>query len=243
MSSTDHNKPTGKSGRRKGKAEQRSQKPNRQQTSDQLKISEPDQSLSGETSRQSARSDQLLSPEPDQVLSSQLDQQRNGEPGLLDTEPDQQSSERPGQQQDVQPGQLVSPEPAQRLNSEPEEHQSPKPDQAQDADKRIGASLIPAEIATGAAAVTEGARVNFQSIANAYGDYTRKSLEQTRSFVDKLSGVRSLDKVMEAQAEFAKQSYENFVAGSQRIYELQRELAKQALKPLQRLADRSRDQR
>jgi hypothetical protein len=231
MSSTDRNKPTGKSGRRKGTAEQRSQKPNRQQTlkadqqenlkPDQLKISEPDQSLSGETDQQSAR------------------------PELLSPEPDQQSSEQSGQQQDVSPGQLVSSEPAQQLNSEPEDYQSPKPDQAQDAEERIGASLTPAEIATGTgpAAVTEGAHVNFQSIANAYGDYTRKSLEQTRSFVDKLSGVRSLDKVMEAQAEFAKQTYENFVAGSQRICELQRELAKQAFKPLQRLANRSRDQR
>jgi hypothetical protein len=257
MSTTDQNKPTGKSGRRKGKTEQRGQKPTRQQSlkadpngspkPDQSRISEPDQSLSAESDQQSARPDQLVSPEPDQVLSPQLDQQQNREPGhLLDVEQDQRSTEQPGRQQNIEPGEFVIPEPAHRLKAESdEEDQSPEPDQAHDAEERIRASLTPAGIATstGAAAIAEGARVNFQSLANAYSDYTRKSLEQTRSFVDKLSGVRSLDKVMEAQAEFAKQSYENFIAGSRRICELQSELARQAFKPLQRLAHRSREQR
>jgi phasin family protein len=160
-------------------------------------------------------------------------------------EQDQRSTEQPGRQQNIEPGQIVNREAAQQLDPEPPEAQSAKPKdgQAADAEEHIGASPALAGIAAGAAAAAEGARVNFQSLANAYGDYTRKSLEQTRSFVEKLSGVRTIDKVMEAQAEFAKQSYENFVSGSQRICELQSELAKQAFKPLQRLANRSREQR
>jgi hypothetical protein len=55
--------------------------------------------------------------------------------------------------------------------------------------------------------------------------------------------VRSLDKAMEVQAEFAKQSYETFVAGSQRICELQGQLARQAFKPLQRLSSQTPEQR
>ena len=51
-----------------------------------------------------------------------------------------------------------------------------------------------------------------QAIASAYGDYTKKSFEDTKSFVEKLSGVKSLDKAIELQTEFAKSAYETFVA-------------------------------
>ena len=37
-----------------------------------------------------------------------------------------------------------------------------------------------------------------QAIASAYGDYAKKSFEDTKSFVEKLSGVKSLDKALEA---------------------------------------------
>jgi phasin family protein len=82
---------------------------------------------------------------------------------------------------------------------------------------------------------TNPAPVNFQTIANAYGDYTRKSLEETRSFVEKLGGVRSLDKAMEVQSDFAKQVFDTLVAESQRIRGLHRELARQTFKPLEEL--------
>ena len=77
--------------------------------------------------------------------------------------------------------------------------------------------------------------ISLQTIANAYGDYTRRSLEETKSFVERLKGVRSLDKAMEVQTEFATQAYEMFVAESQKIYELHKELARQTLKPLEGL--------
>ena len=48
----------------------------------------------------------------------------------------------------------------------------------------------------------------FQAIATAYGDYTKKSFEDTKSFVEKLSGVRSFDKAVEVQTEFAKSAFE-----------------------------------
>lgn len=71
------------------------------------------------------------------------------------------------------------------------------------------------------------------AIVNAYGDYTKKSYEDTKSFVEKLSGVKSLDKAFEAQSEFAKTAYETFVADSQKIAGLYGDLAKQAFKPLE----------
>src|SRR6201991_1396259 len=72
-----------------------------------------------------------------------------------------------------------------------------------------------------------------QTIATAYGDYTKKSFEDTRSYVEKLSGVKSLDKAIEVQTEFAKSAYETFVAESQKIAGLYTDLAKQTFKPLE----------
>src|SRR5256885_4867991 len=72
-----------------------------------------------------------------------------------------------------------------------------------------------------------------QAIATAYGDYTKKSFEDTKSFVEKLAGVKSLDKAIEAQTEFAKSAYETFIAESQKIAGLYTDLAKQTFKPLE----------
>jgi len=72
-----------------------------------------------------------------------------------------------------------------------------------------------------------------QTIATAYGDYTKKSFEDTKSFVEKLSGVKSLDKAIEVQTEFAKSAYETFVAESQKIAGLYSDLAKQTFKPFE----------
>ncbi len=74
-----------------------------------------------------------------------------------------------------------------------------------------------------------------QAIASAYGDYTKKSFEDTKSFVEKLSGVKSLDKAIEVQTEFAKSAYETFVAESQKIAGLYTDLARQAYKPVEGL--------
>ena len=74
------------------------------------------------------------------------------------------------------------------------------------------------------------------AIATAYGDYAKRSYEDTKSFVEKLSGVKSVDKALEAQSEFAKAAYETFVADSQKIAGLYRDLAKQVFKPLETLA-------
>ncbi|HTO68109.1 MAG TPA: phasin family protein [Bradyrhizobium sp.] len=89
------------------------------------------------------------------------------------------------------------------------------------------APVASAELVPSASAET--APVSYQTIANAYGDLTRRSLDQTSSFFEKFWGVRSLDKVFELQTEFAKQAYDNFCAESQRIRDLHRELARQRL--------------
>jgi phasin family protein len=77
--------------------------------------------------------------------------------------------------------------------------------------------------------------VSLQTIANAYRDYTRKSFEEFGSFVEQLSGARSLDKAMTVQTEFVKRAYETSVAESQKICELHTRLAKQTLDPFKGL--------
>lgn len=87
--------------------------------------------------------------------------------------------------------------------------------------------LIPAAIAA------ETTTVSLQTIADAYGDYSKKSLEQTSAFVAKLAGTRSLAGAFALQTAFAREAYETFVAESKRIRDLHRELAKQRLTRLE----------
>ncbi len=76
---------------------------------------------------------------------------------------------------------------------------------------------------------------SLQAIATAYGDYSKKSFEEGKDFIEKLSGMKSMDKVLELQSEYAKTSYETFVAESQKISALYADMAKQSFKPFEGL--------
>lgn len=97
-------------------------------------------------------------------------------------------------------------------------------------------TIAPSDAARNAAAVSANAArdattISLQTIANAYSDCTRRSLDDIRSYVERLTGARSLDKAVEIQNEFAKRSFQGFVADSQKIFGLYGELAKQTFKP------------
>ena len=100
----------------------------------------------------------------------------------------------------------------------------------------VGAAAPADALSIDAAAPADDCPVSIQTIANAYVDYTRKSLQESRSFVEKLMGVRSFDNAIEVQTEFARQSLANFVAGSQKICELYGKLATQMVRPWEGLA-------
>jgi hypothetical protein len=152
--------------------------------------------------------------------------------------------------------------PEQSRRQKPEQQPSPKADQQLDdrtqtdaavcltdvapADAFVSTDAAPIDTAAstntssiGAIASADTFPIGFQTIATAYSDYTRKSFEQTRCFVEKLLGVRSLEKAIEIQTEFVKQACETFVADSQKIRELHRKLARQTLKPLEGLVART----
>src|SRR3979411_1702338 len=136
-------------------------------------------------------------------------------------------------------------EPGQRSRKKPDQQQSPKLDQRDAAEEQTDARVASTDASTieavaaadapptgvGEAAPEENFPISIQTIANAYGDYTKRSIQETRSFVEKLMGVRSLDQAIEIQTEFARQAYGSFVAESQKIGGLYSELAKQTFKP------------
>jgi phasin family protein len=79
------------------------------------------------------------------------------------------------------------------------------------------------------AAPTDAEAVSYQMLLEAYRDYTQQSLDQTQSYFARLASVRSFDKAIELQTEFARQAYEGFVAESRKLHELHSQLARQRL--------------
>ena len=74
---------------------------------------------------------------------------------------------------------------------------------------------------------------NAQAIASEVADYSKKSFEDTAAAWEKLIGAKSLEKAMEAQSEYLKSSYEDFIAQSTKLGELYVDLAKEAYKPFE----------
>ena len=76
----------------------------------------------------------------------------------------------------------------------------------------------------------------FQAMAQAYGEYTKKSWLNGRFLMERLIAARTFDEAIEIQGEFAKQAYTNFLTQSQKMCVLYGELAQQFFRPLEKLA-------
>jgi len=72
-----------------------------------------------------------------------------------------------------------------------------------------------------------------QEIATQTTDFSKKSFEATQGLFEKLIGAKTLDKAIEIQTEFAKQSYEGAVAQTTKLGELYAGLMKEAFKPVE----------
>jgi len=167
------------------------------------------------------KSDQMLDEKPEPLQSHGLEQRASHKP-----EPVQSQQPEPILSQEPEPLQSHEPEPL--LLHEQEPLRSEKQEPCQDGNKQADPAVV-----------SENAvPIDFQTLATAYGNYTKRSFEQTQAFVEKLSGVRSLDKAVEIQTEFAKQAYETFVTESQKIRELYRGLAKRNLRPFEGMVAR-----
>lgn len=72
-----------------------------------------------------------------------------------------------------------------------------------------------------------------QAIAVEVADYSKKAFEDSTAAMEKMFGVKSLDKAIEVQTEYAKTAYEGFVAKASKIGELYADLAKETYKPFE----------
>ena len=224
MATTHETKPAGKSGRRKGKGE-RGKKAAPQESPTKspapVELQSPDQ-------------DQRLQPEPAhaeilKVAHPAVDEPIDAVAASFETQPTMAPS--PAEPAPVEPTPVeAAPVEAAPAESAPTESVSAEPSPAEP---------VSVESVSAAPPSAEPAPVSLQTIANAYRDYTRKSLEEFGSFVEQLSGVRSLDKAMTVQSEFVKRAYETSVTESQKICELHNRLAKQTLDPFKGLTGKA----
>ena len=72
-----------------------------------------------------------------------------------------------------------------------------------------------------------------QAIAVEVADYSKKAFEDGTAAIEKLFGVKSVEKAIELQTEYAKTAYEGFVAKATKIGELYADLAKETYKPFE----------
>ena len=171
--------------------------------------------------------------------------QRKKAEGNKKNEPRKRKDAQKDAQPAAKPDQLL--EALQRLGAQPDEVIAPVAEpvaSAPVAEPVASALVLPTESAPSETALIEtlpalvaqpadATPVSLRTIADAYGDYSKKSLEQTSSFVAKLAGARSLANAFELQTAFAREAYETFMEQSRRIRELHRELAKQRLTRLE----------
>ena len=180
--------------------------------------------VSQESLPESPAPTQLQSPDQDQELQQPEPEPVHAESPKVDQQP---AVEEPAVAASPEPQPAAAPLPSEPLPSEP----SPA--------EPVSAEPVSAKSASAEPSPAEPAPVSLQTIANAYRDYTRKSIEEFGSFVEQLSGVRSLDKAMTVQSEFVKRAYETSVAESQKICELHNRLAKQTLDPFKGLTGKA----
>ena len=72
-----------------------------------------------------------------------------------------------------------------------------------------------------------------QAIAAEVADYSKKAFEDGTAALEKLFGVKSFDKAIEVQTEYARTAYEGFMAKASRIGEIYADLAKETYKPFE----------
>jgi len=82
----------------------------------------------------------------------------------------------------------------------------------------------------------EGVTKATQAIATEIADYSKRSFENGAKTMENLLGVKSLDKAIEVQSEYAKAAYEGYVAHASKLGQLYTNLAKEAFNPYEALS-------
>jgi hypothetical protein len=79
-----------------------------------------------------------------------------------------------------------------------------------------------------------------QAIAVEVADYSKKAFEDGTAALEKLFGVKSVEKAIELQTDYAKTAYEGFVAEATKLGELYADLAKEAYKPFETILTKAK---
>src|SRR5438094_2963929 len=74
---------------------------------------------------------------------------------------------------------------------------------------------------------------SLQAITVEFADYSKNVFEQTAAATEKLIGAKSFEKAIEVQSDYARSSYESFVAQATKLGELYADLAREAYKPFE----------
>ena len=74
---------------------------------------------------------------------------------------------------------------------------------------------------------------SLQAITVEIADFSKKVFEQSTAATEKLMGAKSLEKAIEVQTDYAKSSYETFVAEATKLGELYADLAKEVCRPFE----------
>lgn len=72
-----------------------------------------------------------------------------------------------------------------------------------------------------------------QALAVEATDYSRSAYEDGAAALEKLISAKSLEKAVEIQTDYARQTYEGFVAQASRVSELYAEIARDAYAPFE----------
>ena len=80
-----------------------------------------------------------------------------------------------------------------------------------------------------AASVAKG----LQEIAAESSDYSKKAFASSSATVEKLLGAKSVETAVQIQTDYAKSTYEGFVAQANKINEIYIKLATEAFKPVE----------
>ncbi len=79
-----------------------------------------------------------------------------------------------------------------------------------------------------------------QAIAVEMADYSKKAFEDGTAALEKMFGVKSMDKAIEVQTEYAKAAYEGFMAEASKIGEMYADLAKETYKPFEAIMGKAK---
>jgi hypothetical protein len=76
---------------------------------------------------------------------------------------------------------------------------------------------------------------SFQSLAAEWNDYAKRSFEDGTQTFERLLTAKSAEQAFEIQTGYAKRAYENYVREVTKVGSLYQDLAKEAVKPMEKM--------